>query len=268
MVRLLVTFCVLVGSLRASVTQAQTAIPFAVSDSAAGDAPSSDACSDLSEADAHRLALGLEAQAESGAPAAARWLWGWLAAYAVLAVGQGVIALAIEAEEVRWPAVVGGVSSLLGVGSMLISPVRTHRLPERLRVLAPLTGRARLRAVEREIWRAAEGEEQQRNLVSHALGWGAALGGGLVLWLGFDQLVSGVLNVVASVGVSELELALAPTSARELWRAHVTLHPDAATCLRDGDESSAPASTSRPTFALVPAGLGARSVGVGLVLTF
>lgn len=257
MLRLALLLSVLVvgTSTAATVAEAQVA---AHAVSAGGDV-----CDELTDARAHARALALEAEIDPGVPAAARWWWGWLLTYTGLTIVQGLVALAVETPEVRWPAVIGAASSLLGIGGVLISPVRTHRLSARLREFGPLVGRARLRAVERELAAAAAGEDDARNLLSHALGWGAALGGGLVLWLGFDQLVQGVLNVVESIAVSEFQIALAPTAAREAWRAHVALHPDAAACLRDEDESSARAPLPPPTFALVPVGLG-----LGLVLTF
>lgn len=229
MLRLTLALSVLVGSLAAG--------PSAARAQAADD--DSEVCSEPTEAEAHARAIALEAEIDPGVPAAARWWWGWLVTYAGLAIAQGVVALAIDTPEVRWPAVVGGASALLGIGGVLISPIRSHGLSAKVRELAPLTGRARLRSVERELAKAAAGEDEARNVLSHALGWGAALGGGLVLWLGFDQLLQGALNVVESVAVSELQIALAPTAARELWRAYVALHPDAAACIRDDDESSA-----------------------------
>lgn len=261
MPRVTVAVCVLFAALVA-------AAPFAEAQDARANAgvdarADSDACVSPSDAEAQARSYALEEQAERGVPAAQRWWWGWLGAYAALTVGQVVIALAVERDETRWPYVVGAVSSALGVGGIVISSVKTHRLAARFRELEPLTGNVRLRAVEREVARAAAGEDDARNLLSHALGWGCALGEGLVLWLGVDQPVDGILSLAEGVVVSELQIALTPTAARDAWRAHVALHPDAAACLRDEDESSALSPLPAPHLALVPAGLG-----VGLLLTF
>jgi hypothetical protein len=259
MLRLALLCCVLLGGLAARAAHASAQATTAPAAAINND----DACADLPEGEAHARALALEAEVEPHVPAAARWWWGWLATYAALTVGQVVIALAVERDETRWPYIVGAVSAALGAGGIVISEVKTHRLSARFRELGPLTGNARLRAVEREVARAADGEDEARNLLSHALGWGCALGEGLVLWLGFDQLVDGLVSLAEGVAVSELQIAMTPTSARDAWHAHVAQYPDAARCLRERDESSARAPLPEPRLALVPAGLGA-----GLVLTF
>ncbi len=252
---LCVLLCALLGALcvGASRVEAQDA-PAASSDVA---------CEEPTAAEAQQRAYALEAALEPHVPAAARWWWLWLSGYLTAAVAQGVVALAVEAPDVRWPSVVGGVSALLGAGAMWFSPVETHQLSDRISELQPLTGVPRLRAVERLLAHAAEGEDDARTLFSHALGWGAAVGEGLVLWLGFDQLGQGLLALAESVVVSEAQIVTTPTAARELWRAHLAQHPGEAACLRDDDESSALAPLPAPHLALVPAGLG-----VGLVLTF
>ena len=255
MLRVTFVACVLFGALCVGPPHAAAQDAPATSDARACEAPSA--------AEAQRRAYALEAAIEPPVPAAARWWWLWLSGYLTAAVVQGVVAVAVEAPEWRWPSAVGAVSALLGAGAMLLSAVETQHLSDRVRAVQPLTGVPRLRAVERLLAHAAEGEDEARALFSHALGWGCALGEGLVLWLGFDQLFEGILSVAESVVVSEVQVATTPTSARELWRAHVALHRDAGACLRDEDESSALSPLPAPHLALVPAGLG-----VGLVLTF
>ncbi len=255
MLRVTLVVCVLLGALCVHASHA-----------AAQDAPAASddrACQEPAAAEAQQRAYALEAAIEPHVPAAARWWWLWFSGYLTAAVVQGVVAVAVEAPEWRWPSAVGAVSAALGAGAMLLSAVETHHLSDRVREVQPLTGVPRLRAVERLLAHAAEGEDEARTLFSHALGWGCALGEGLVLWLGFEQPFEGALSLAESIVVSEVQIATSPTSARELWRAHVALHPDAAACLRDEDESSALSPLPAPHLALVPAGLG-----VGLLLTF
>jgi hypothetical protein len=127
-----------------------------------------------------------------------------------------------------------------------------------------MAGHQLLRATEREAERAASGEDEGRNVVSHSLGWAAALGGGLGLWLGFDLPIQGALLLGASVAISEFRIATSPTHAREVWAEYLAEDPQAASCVEQTeDESSARAPLPEPTFAVGPAGLG-----VGVVVTF
>jgi len=242
---------------------AQTAHAAAQTAHATAD-PSSDICArGLSSGEANARALALRARLESGS-GAALWWWGWLGTFIGLTVVQGVVALAVEADDVRWPSFIGTISSVLAIGAALITPVRSHRLRARLRALDGMAGHQLLRATEREAERAASGEDEGRNVVSHSLGWAAALGGGLALWLAFDLPIQGALLLGASVAISELRIATSPTHAREVWAEYIAEDPQAATCVEQTqDESSARAPLPGPTFAVGPAGLG-----VGLVLTF
>lgn len=227
--------------------------------------PSSDICArGISSGDANARALALRARLEPGVSGATSWWWGWLGTFVGLTVVQGVIALAIEADDIRWPSFVGTVSSVLAIGAGLITPVRSHRLSARLRALDGMAGHQLLRATEREAERAASGEDEGRNVVSHGLGWAAALGSGLALWLGFDLPIQGALILGVTVAISEFRIATSPTHAREVWADYIADDPEAATCVEQtDDESSARAPLPGPTFAVGPAGLG-----VGLVLTF
>jgi hypothetical protein len=137
------------------------------------------------------------------------WYVGFTTAYAVSAVAQTTFALLIDDDGLRVDAAVGAGSSWLAVGGMVISPI-----PNVWRAAADARGGGSLDAA---ILRAATAERSARAWYNHALCGAVAVGAGLILWLGYDRPISGVINFAENLVVGEVNLLTIPTRSLG-WR--------------------------------------------------
>lgn len=134
------------------------------------------------------------------------WYWGFTSAYALAAVGQTVLALALDDPGLQADFAVGAGSAWLAVGGMIISPI-----PNVWRAEADLRRTGNLDAA---VARAAEAETTARAWYNHALVGVVAVSAGLVLWLGYDRPISGAINFAENLVVGEANLLLMPQRAR------------------------------------------------------
>lgn len=157
---------------------------------------------------------------ERDATQARVWWWGFTIGYSVAGVAQTVMALALDDEGLRIDAAVGAVSTWLGVGGMLLSPIpAVWRAADDAR----RTGR-----VDEALARAADAEATGRAWYNHAACVVVALAAGAVLWWGYDRPGSAALNATANLVVGEVNLWTQPARAlhlRDRAGLHVHLAP-------------------------------------------
>jgi len=159
---------------------------------------------------------------EEGTSTAQAWWWGWAGTYAVLTVGQGVVALVASDRDLRINMLVGSASSLLGFGFVLITDFPARYAIAELDEMPDDTAEERTAKQNRarELLRAsAQAEIDGRSWIIHFLGLSVAVAQGLVLWLAFDLPVDGAINAGISLAISEAQIWTQPTRAIDDWQA-------------------------------------------------
>lgn len=146
---------------------------------------------------------------------ARQWSWAFGASYGLLTAGTMVITPHIQ-DRSSWPDLyVGAGSAVVGLGLIVVSPLRVMRdhdaLEYHLASAGPAVDRCRALAIaEAMLIRSAASEKFGRGWFTqtgNALLGVAAL---LILGLGYRRWVSGVVNGLASVAVGELMILTQP----------------------------------------------------------
>ena len=180
---------------------------------APGGAPPSDA------EVAQRLTF-LQTRLDSGTAPANRWWYGWYTGWTALTVGQGAFALATTDPGLRADAAVGAVGSSLGLIPLALVPFPALHAAADLRAMPDATPderRKKLTHGERLLRESAASEVLRRKWFNHVLCGTVSTTVGLVLALGYDRPVTGVLSAVAGIALSEAQIFTMPTAAIDDW---------------------------------------------------
>jgi hypothetical protein len=173
-----------------------------------------------SDEEVQRRISFLQQRLDQGTAAADRWWYAWYSIFTGLAVGQAVIAIAVTDPDLRTDNVVGAFASSLGVVPLGFSPLEARFAGDRLRALpesTPDQRRKKLAQGEGILRSAAEQEQFGRSWVSLLLGNSVALAFGIVLGVGYERPVSGVINFAGGVVITELQILTQPTQAIDDW---------------------------------------------------
>lgn len=133
------------------------------------------------------------------------WFWGFTSAYAVAAIAETTLALALDDPGLRIDAAVGAGCSVLAVAGMVITPVP--------RVWRAAADARRTGNVDAAMLAAATAENAGRAWYNHVLVGVVSVASGLILWVGYDRPVSAAITFAQDVVVGELNLLLIPTRA-------------------------------------------------------
>lgn len=144
------------------------------------------------------------------------WWNGWYFGWTALTAGQFVIALATSDKGMRKDMAVGAAAS-----SLAVIPLGILRFPAKTaaRDLARVPGnssadrRRKLQIAERLLKSAADDEKLRRSWVNHATSIGVSIGVGVLLGVGYDRPLSGFLNALGGIALSELQIWTTPTAA-------------------------------------------------------
>jgi hypothetical protein len=157
----------------------------------------------------------------AGEGAARAWYWTWTAIYGVATIGQAIGFFTSQdlRGQVNWA--VGAATTLLGTVLMLVTDFPAEyaaRELSRMPVTTPEQRKAKLKRAEELMEKAAEAETDGRAWFIHLGGAVVSLAGGLILWLAYGFLVDGIINTVAGIAVSEIQIWTQPTRAIGDWR--------------------------------------------------
>ncbi len=141
------------------------------------------------------------------------WFWGFTSAYAVAAVAQTTLALALADPGLRIDAAVGAGCATLALAGMVITPVP--------RVWRAAADARRTGNVDAAMLAAANAETAGRAWYNHLLVGVVSVTAGLILWVGYDRPVSAAITFAQDVIVGELNLLLIPTRAARHRRSAV-----------------------------------------------
>lgn len=169
-----------------------------------------------SDAEVSRRLAFIETRLARGTGPANLWwsscYYGWTA----LSMGQFVWALATPDKDRRTDMAVGAAASTLGVIPLgvLPFPARTAWADlARVPAASPLERRRKLAFAEHLLEAAAKDEKLRRSWVNHATSIGVSIGVGLLLGVGYGRPMSGVINAVGGIALSEIQIWTMPTAA-------------------------------------------------------
>lgn len=186
--------------------------------SAAADPPR--AAAPYSDAEITQRIAFIQTRLDRATPAADRWWYGWYIGWSGLTVGQSVIAVAATDAGLRADSAVGAVGSSLGIGPLGVFPFPACTAAAELRSLSASTPDERLRKLKRAeglLRNSADAEAFGRSWITHALSGTVSIALGLVLGLGYKRPVTGALNAVAGIAISEAQIFTQPTAAINDW---------------------------------------------------
>jgi hypothetical protein len=170
---------------------------------------------------------------DSAQPSAKIWWYGWLAAYSAGAAVQWGLSIAhwndvkpaddspsiplVRDRAFAQDMLVGGATTVLGVGGLLIDPFLPAYGPNSLRSLpenTPEERRAKLLEAEDLLRRCAQREKDGRGLRNHLLNIGVNAAAGLTTVLAFDRPWSdGLITFAAGEAISLLNIFTQPCRA-------------------------------------------------------
>lgn len=221
-----------------------------------------------SDAEIARRIAFIQERLDRAAPAANRWWCGWYTGWLGLTAVQSVVAVATTDPGLRADSAVGAVGSSLGVIPLGLFPFPATFVAADLRALpasTPSERRKKLARAEGFLRASAEAEAFGRSWISHALSGTVSVALGLVLGLAYRRPLTGALNAVAGVALSEAQIFTQPTAAIDDWSEYRARGGEAAsaTGLGVGALRSRPKGAS-VTWSVAPAA----GAGMGLRLAF
>jgi hypothetical protein len=191
-----------------------------------------------------RLAF-IEKALNEGRPRARTWWYGWLAGYGAATVAQWGLSIAhwndvkpaddspgaakVHDREFAQDMLVGGATTALGVGGLLIDAFRPAggagalgSLPEG----TPEERRAKLERAEERLRRCAERERSGRGWTTHLLNLGANAAAGVVTAAAFKRpWTDGLTTFAIGEAVSLFNIFSQPRRAVRDWRDYQTRYP-------------------------------------------
>lgn len=143
------------------------------------------------------------------------WWYGWLGVYGAATIAQGTVLLLSNDLTTQQDMALGGVTTLLGTGFQLITPLNTGKDAQYIAQLPESNTQElfdKLRIAEELFKINAEKEKTGRSWQVHALNEIVNLGSGLITWLAFKRSVwDGVSNFLLNSVVTETQIWTQPT---------------------------------------------------------
>lgn len=206
-----------------------------------------------SDAEVSRRLAFIEARLASGTAASNRWWNAWYYGWMSFSAAQATLALVVKDRGFRIDLAVGAASSSLGVLPLGFFPLPSMRASAKLGLLPEATPENRRRKLDRAehlLKESADAEALGRSWMNHALGSTVSLGFGLLLAFAYKRPVSGVINTIGGIILTEGQIWTQPTAAIADLRAYRELA---------GGGAAAPAP-SKVSFTIFPLAGG---LGVG-----
>ncbi len=156
-------------------------------------------------------------------PALDGWWYGWLGAYSAATVGQGIVCLTSKDKPTRQDMALGGITTLLGAGLQLITPMTVSRRElDELKQMPDSSLEVQLKKliVAEELFRKiAKQEKEGRSWQIHALNESVNLAGGLITWLGYKRSVwDGVSCFLLNTAITETQIWTQPTRTMKEYK--------------------------------------------------
>ena len=144
------------------------------------------------------------------------WWYGWLAGYSVATVAQGTVFLISNDIRTKQDMALGGITTLLGAGLQLVTPLSISRRDlESLKQMpdSSLEDQIKKLIVAEELFKTiAKKEKAGRSWQIHALNEAVNLTSGLITWLAYKRTVwDGVSNFLLNSVITETQIWTQPT---------------------------------------------------------
>lgn len=183
------------------------------------------------------------------------WWYSWLIGYGTATLAQGTVCLVSDKLATRQDMALGAISTILGMGSQIISPIKPGHALADLKLLpeeTPEENIVKLQEAERLLEECAKREKEGRSWKTHTLDGAINLGFGLVVWLGFQRTcLDGIENFVLNSAICEAQILTQPTQAIKNYNLYCRQYKPDQTL-----------SYSEPqitwSFVMVPGGIGIR----------
>lgn len=144
------------------------------------------------------------------------WNYGWLGVFAGSAAVNGALWSESSSRPEKFKSKVGFITSSLGVGSMLIDGVPTHRYAAKMK-----QGNVELAQAEAWLAKAAEKEQYQRSWVNHFLSGAVAVASGIAIAKNDHHKTSdGVATFATNFIASQAKIWTTPTDMTKAWNAY------------------------------------------------
>lgn len=150
------------------------------------------------------------------APRAQAWFGVWTGVYGGLALGQGVLLLALHDHKSQVVYAAGGIGALVGTLSMTVIPMPAAFAGWRLRAVpesTPEERRRKLAVAERWLDHAADGELFEQSWLVQLGGVLVSAGIGLILELGYRFFDAAVENTFIGVAIAQTQVTTSPMQA-------------------------------------------------------
>jgi len=219
----------------------------------------------LDDADVTARLHDLRARIERDEPDVRHWLTAFSVLHAALLGGEMVLGFTASSDGGRVDAIIGAISSGLGLATLLVSfpPIvgaggTLDAMPED----TPEQRLAKLVRAERLLHDSADGASFVRGPIASLLSAGYVAVAASIQIVGFGREVGGYVLVAGGIALGQGRLLLYPDGALHDWRRYRLLHPDAG-CEPVVHASSAPSVAWRLLPTAMPGG-----AGLGLTLIF
>jgi hypothetical protein len=185
------------------------------------------------------------------------WWYGWIAGYGAATLAQGAVCLYSDKLATRQDMALGALTTFLGVGSQVISPMVPGYAPERLREIpegSPEQNLFKLQEAERLLEASAIREKEGRSWKIHAMDGAVNVACGFVVWFGFKRdFTEGLINVAMNTAICEAQIFTQPVRA-------IRDYNDYCRQYKNGPPVSLREPEVRWQFTMMPGGIGIRLV--------
>jgi len=185
------------------------------------------------------------------------WWYGWLVGYGSATAVQGVVAVTSDNLATRQDMALGALTTLLGMGGQIISPMVPGYGPGKLEVLpegTPEENIMKLSEAEKWLEESAKREKEGRSWKIHALDGAVNIGCGFIVWFGFKRTwLDGLANVALNTAICEAQIFTQPTRAIKDHNAYCRQY-------KTGQDLSLCEPKVTWSFTMVPGGVGIRIV--------
>ena len=185
------------------------------------------------------------------------WWYGWLVGYGSATAVQGVVAIVSDNLATRQDMALGALTTLLGMGGQIISPMVPGYAPGKLELLpegTPEENIMKLSEAEKWLEESAKREKEGRSWKIHALDGAVNIGCGFVVWFGFKRTwLDGLANVALNTAICEAQIFTQPTRAIKDYNAYCRPY-------KTGQDLSLCEPKVTWSFTMVPGGVGIRIV--------
>ena len=154
---------------------------------------------------------------DQGKKNANAWWYGWLVGYGTATLAQGAVCLFGDKLATRQDMALGAITTLLGMGGQIISPMVPGYAPGKLEEIpegTPEENLRKLQEAEKLLGECAIREKEGRSWKIHALDGAVNISCGFIVWFGFKRsFLAGIENVALNTAICEAQIFTQPTRA-------------------------------------------------------